>query len=67
MKFEEFKSNVEKWAEERGIYEHSTALAQALKGVSEMGELADHAVKGDIEALKDDIGDVCVCIVTSRK
>lgn len=24
MNFEEFKNNVEKWAAERGIYEHST-------------------------------------------
>lgn len=63
MTFEEFKSNVEQWAEARGIYEHSTALAQALKAVSEVGELADAVIKGDREALKDAIGDVAVCLV----
>ena len=63
MTFEEFKSNVEAWAEARGIYEHSTALAQALKAVSEAGELADAVIKGDREALKDAIGDVTVCLV----
>ena len=63
MTFEEFKSNVEAWAEARGIYEHSTALAQALKAVSEVGELADAVIKGDREALKDAIGDVAVCLV----
>lgn len=63
MTFEEFKANVEAWAEARGIYEHSTALAQALKAVSEVGELADAVIKGDREALKDAIGDVAVCLV----
>lgn len=63
MTFEEFKSSVEQWAEARGVYEHSTALAQALKAVSEVGELADAVIKGDREVLKDAIGDVAVCIV----
>ena len=63
MTFEELKTNVEQWAEARGIYEHSTPLAQALKAVSEVGELADAVIKGDREALKDAIGDVAVCIV----
>ena len=31
MTFDEFKNNVEQWAAERGIYEHSTAEAQLLK------------------------------------
>lgn len=63
MTFQEFKSNVEQWAQDRGIYEHSTALAQCLKAVSELGELADHAIKGDRDAMKDDIGDIAVCLV----
>lgn len=63
MTFQEFKSNVEQWAQDRGIYEHSTALAQCLKAVSELGELADHAIKGERDAMKDDIGDIAVCLV----
>lgn len=63
MTFEEFKSNVQQWSQERGIYNHSTALAQALKAVSEVGELADAVVKNDREALIDAIGDVAVCLV----
>ena len=63
MTFQEFESNVEQWAQDRGIYEHSTALAQCLKAVSELGELADHAIKGDRDAMKDDIGDIAVCLV----
>lgn len=67
MNFEQFKTNVERWQAERGIYKHSTALAQALKGVSEVGELADAVIKGDRDALKDAIGDVVVCLVGVAK
>jgi len=63
MTFEQFRTNVEAWAAERGIYEHSTALAQALKAVSEVGELADAVIKNDRAALVDAIGDVAVCLV----
>jgi len=67
MTFEQFKTNVEAWQEDRGIYAHSTALAQALKAVSEVGELADAVIKGDRDALKDAIGDVMVCLVGVAK
>lgn len=63
MNWNEFKNNVEQWAEERGIYEHSTPEAQLLKALSELGELADAVVKNDREALIDAIGDVAVCMV----
>ena len=63
MTFEQFRANVEAWATERGIYEHSTALAQALKAVSEVGELADAVIKNDRTALIAAIGDVAVCLV----
>lgn len=52
MTFEQFRNNVESWAEVRGIYEHSTKHAQALKAVSEMGELADAVIKGDQAATR---------------
>ena len=39
LTFEQFQTNVQQWSEARGIYAHSTALAQALKAVSEVGEL----------------------------
>jgi len=65
MNFRDFELNVARWAEERGIYEHSNALAQALKAVSEMGELADGVIKNDVPAQKDAIGDVMVCLVNT--
>ena len=63
--FDEFQANVEHWADARGIYEHSTLQAQVLKAVSEMGELADAAIKGDGAALEDAIGDVVVCLINT--
>lgn len=62
-RFEQFQQNVQRWATERGIYEHSTALAQALKAVSEVGELCDAVIKNDRDALIDAIGDTAVCLV----
>lgn len=67
MQFQEFKANVEAWQEARGIYEHSTAQAQCLKAISEVGELADAVIKGDRDALIDAIGDVAVCLVGVAK
>lgn len=63
LTWNEFVSNVQQWSTERGIYEHSTATAQLLKAFSEAGELADAVIKNDIDALKDAIGDVAVCLV----
>lgn len=66
MTFEQFRTNAESWATERGIYEHSTALAQALKAVSELGELCDAVIKGDTAEQIDAVGDIAVCLVNVR-
>lgn len=50
------------WAEDRGIYKNSTALAQSLKGNSESGEMCDAVIKGDRDGVLDGIGDTCVCL-----
>ena len=67
MKFEEFKKNVEAWATERGIYEHSTPEAQLLKTLSELGELADAVIKDRRNDLIDAVGDVATCMVNYAK
>lgn len=59
----ELEKNIIKWAEDRGIYAHSTPQAQALKAVSEMGEVADAVIKRNRYELKDGIGDVVVCLI----
>src|SRR5699024_5492214 len=63
MTFDEFKQNVESWAAERGIYEHSTPEAQLLKAVSEIGELADAHIKGDDPEKADGLIDTIVCLI----
>lgn len=63
----EFITNVQNWASERGIYDHSTATAQLLKAISEMGELADAHAKNDIPEMKDAVGDILVCLVNYCK
>lgn len=67
MNFEEFKKNVENWAEVRNIYKYSTAEAQLMKALSELGEVADAIIKNDRDALKDGIGDLAVCYVNYAK
>src|SRR5699024_825056 len=63
MEWIDFVINVQKWARERGIYEHSTPDAQLLKGLSEVFELADAYAKQDTAGVIDGIGDVLVCLV----
>ena len=63
LTFEQLTRNVQEWAFERGIYEHSNARAQLLKAFSEMGELADAEIKGDGPAAADAVGDVLVCLI----
>lgn len=48
------------WSEERGILTNGKASTQALKLISEAGELTEHYVNG--ECVKDDIGDCLVLL-----
>jgi NTP pyrophosphatase (non-canonical NTP hydrolase) len=54
---------VEEWAEARKIVPNSTPIAQLMKTVSEMGELADATLKRDVEGIKDGVGDVLVTLI----
>lgn len=58
---------VEKWAADRQIITHSDAKAQALKLVSEVGELADAIIKGDDAGVIDGIGDCTVVLIILAK
>jgi len=51
------------WSEARRIIQNSTAEAQLLKAVSEMGELADATIKNNRDEIIDAVGDVMVCLV----
>ena len=63
MTFEELQEKIIGWASERGIIHYSTAQAQFLKAVSEMGELADGIVKHRPNEIEDALGDVLVCLI----
>jgi len=53
-----------KWSQDRGITINGKVTTQALKLVSEVGELADNVAKDNMEAVKDDIGD-CLVVLTN--
>ena len=51
------------WAEDRKIIPNSTPMAQLMKTMSELGELADATLKRDAEGIKDGVGDVLVTLI----
>ena len=59
----ELENLIVEWARERGIHEHSTATAQLLKAMSEMGELADAEIKEQEHEQIDAVGDIVVCLI----
>ena len=52
-----------RWAEARGIIPHAKPHTQLLKAVSEIGELCDAELKGDMAGVTDGVGDVLVCLI----
>jgi len=67
MRFSEFKSNVENWAEVRGIYSQSTEAKQIAKGLEEAGELLVALEDDSKRDIEDAIGDIAVCVVNAAK
>lgn len=63
MSFADVQMKVIQWAEKRSIIPHAKPHTQLLKAVSEMGELCDAELKGDMPAIKDGLGDVLVCLI----
>ena len=51
------------WAKARKIIPNAKPHTQLLKAVSELGELADAEIKGDINGIIDGAGDVMVCLI----
>src|SRR5690625_2287835 len=67
MNWNDFVSNVQEWAEARGITENSTAFAQLEKAVEEYGEVTRARLNNDLDELRDGLGDVLVCLVNSAR
>ena len=64
MNLIELEKMTYKWSKDRGIIDNGKADTQALKLMSEVGELADNIAKSNFEAVKDDIGD-CLVVLTN--
>ena len=65
MNFETLQANVLQWSKDRQIIPNSTAQAQFMKAVSEMGELSDAIMKGRKGEASDALGDVLVCLINT--
>ena len=52
-----------RWAEARGIVQHSTGAAQAIKTLEECNELIQAYKDNDREAVKDALGDILVTLI----
>ena len=63
MEFGELKEQVIQWAKDKGILVPENSHKQALKMVSEVGELCDALIKNYVEGIKDGIGDTLVTII----
>ena len=61
--FDQDSSRVIEWAQARQIIANSTPMAQLLKTMSELGELADATLKNDREGVMDGLGDVLVTLL----
>lgn len=65
--FAELQARVVQWAQARQIIPNSNPMAQLLKTMSELGELADATLKNDREGIIDGIGDVLVTLILYAK
>ena len=62
---QELIGKVNKWCEDRNLIQGSTDKDQILKLMQELGELSDHACKG--EDIRDDLGDMLVVMLNIMK
>ena len=67
MTFNELRVNVVQWAKDKGILIPENSHKQALKMVSEVGELCDELIKQDKKAFKSEFGDVLVTLIILAK
>lgn len=67
MDYFELESAVEIWAEDRGIFEKATPMAQALKTLEETTELCTAVNSDDKEEIKDAMGDIMVTLIIQAR
>ena len=67
MKRSELEVDVLRWAKDRNLLVKDNAKNQALKTVSEVGELCDAILKNKENDILDAIGDVEVCLTILKE
>ena len=67
MDYFELECAVEKWAEDKGIFEKATPMAQALKTLEETTELCTAINNDDRAEIIDAMGDIMVTLVIQAK
>jgi NTP pyrophosphatase (non-canonical NTP hydrolase) len=63
MSFANVQMKIIQWAEARKIIPYAKPHTQLMKAVSEMGELCDAELKGDMDGIKDGLADVMICLI----
>ena len=66
-KFKTLEKQVIQWAEDRGILDNPSAIAQSAKTLEECAELNLAIVKADTQGIKDATGDVLVTLILQAK
>lgn len=61
------ETNVEEWAEDKGIFSKGNPTAQALKTIEESNELLDAIDKEDRAEIIDALGDILVTLIIQAK
>ena len=61
--FSSLQNNVIQWAKDRQIIPNAKPAVQLMKTGSELGELFDAEIKGDLAGIVDGIGDVLVTLI----
>lgn len=65
--YQDLEVEVEQWAEDKGILEKATPMAQAHKTLEEALELAEAIRKDDDAEVVDALGDILVTIIIQAK
>lgn len=66
-KFKTLEKKVIKWAEDRGILDNPSAIAQSAKTLEECAELNLAIVKADTQGIRDGLGDLLVTAILQAK
>jgi NTP pyrophosphatase (non-canonical NTP hydrolase) len=63
----ELEACVETWAEEKGIFDKGTPMAQSIKTLEECVELVEAINKNDKSEIIDAMGDIMVTLIIQAK